>query len=99
MLRTVRNLLKGVVDDIDAGNSSLTDEEALKVAEALRGLTDREVRMSKYQACRYLGMGRATFDGHVRRGELPRGEKQAGFKELSWTKKSLDSYLARMKKA
>lgn len=36
-------------------------------------------------------MSRASFDNYVRSGKLPQGRKQAGFKELSWTKKDLDN--------
>lgn len=40
-------------------------------------------RMSKIQACDYLGVSRATFDNYVRDGFIPKGIKQEGFKELS----------------
>lgn len=38
-------------------------------------------------------VSRATFDNYVREGIIPRGEKVAGFKELSWSKKDLDDYI------
>lgn len=50
------------------------------------------VLMSKYQACQYLNVSRATFDNYVREGNLPRGKKEAGFKELFWTQKDLDEF-------
>jgi predicted site-specific integrase-resolvase len=49
----------------------------------LKRLTDREKRLSKYEACRYLNVSRATFDNYVREGKLPRGKHEVGFKELS----------------
>lgn len=41
--------------------------------------------------------GRATFDNYVREGKLPRGKHEAGFKELSWDKKTLDEFIRRNK--
>lgn len=95
MLRVIRDLLEKIVDNIDAGNSNITDSEAVELAKVLQSYTDRTVRMSKYQACRYLNVSRATFDNYVREGKLPRGKKEAGFKELSWSKKDLDYFINR----
>lgn len=38
-----------------------------------------------------------TFDNYVREGKLPRGKHEAGFKELSWDKKTLDEFIRRNK--
>lgn len=64
------------MDDIDAGNSNLTEEEAVELADTLKRLTDRQKRLSKYEACRYLNMNRATFDNYIREGKLPKGTKE-----------------------
>lgn len=93
VLNTIRNLLQDIINDIDCGNSNLTEDEALKVTEVLRSFTDKTARMSKYEACRYLNVSRATFDNYVRAGLLPRGEHHVGFKELSWDKKTLDKFI------
>lgn len=93
MLRVARGLLLRVVDDIDAGNSELSEEDALAVVDILRKYTFKDELFSKCQACQYLHMGRPTFDLYVRSGFLPKGKKRAGFKELSWTKRELDDYL------
>ena len=53
--------------------------------------------MSKIQSCEYLGVSRATFDNLVRSGFIPKGRKQEGFKELSWSKIDLDLYLNNIK--
>lgn len=97
MLKVIRNLLIKIVDNIDSGNSNITSEEAIEIAKVLASYTDKEIRLSKYQACRYLNMSRATFDNYVRYGKLPRGEKQQGFKELSWKKKDLDEFIYKRK--
>lgn len=89
-------LLK-LVDDIDAGNSNISDSEAIELVDTLKRLTDKEKRMSKYAAWRYLNMSRATFDNYVRTGKLPKGKHEIGFKELSYSKKDLDEFIKKYK--
>lgn len=97
MLKAIRNLLVKIVDNIDSGNSNLTENEALELAKVLQSYTDKTIKMSKYQACQYLNVSRATFDNYVREGNLPRGKKEAGFKELFYTQKDLDIFKEKMK--
>jgi len=80
---------------MDAGNSSMSEKEQLEVVECLRKLTDKTKRLSKYQSCQYLNMGRATFDKYVREGLLPQGKKEAGFKEKFWEKRDLDLFVGK----
>ena len=97
MLKVIRNLLLKIVDDIDAGNSNITEGEALEIVDSLKRFTDKEKRLSKYAACEYLNVSRATFDNYVREGKLLRGKHEIGFKELSWNKKTLDEFIRRSK--
>lgn len=90
MLKIIRNQLAKIIEDIDVGNSNLTENDALELTKVLQSYTDKTVKMSKYQACQYLNISRATFDNYVREGKLPRGKKEAGFKELFWYEKDLD---------
>ena len=92
MIKIIRKLLLDVVDDIDAGNSNLTEEEALKAIETLKTFTNKDKRLSKYAACKYLNVSRATFDNYVREGKLPKGKHDIGFKELSWSIKDLEKF-------
>lgn len=85
MLRVIRSLLLKIVDDIDAGNSNISEGEAIEIVDSLKRFTDKEKRLSKYAACEYLNVSRATFDNYVREGKLPRGKHEIGFKELSWS--------------
>lgn len=98
MLQIIKRILLRIVDNIDSGNSNMTISDQLQVIEALREYTDKEVRLSKYQACKYVELSRASFDNYVRSGALPKGIKQQGFKELFWTKKSLDEFLKNRKR-
>ena len=93
MLGVIRSLLLKIVDDIDAGNSNISEGEALEIVDSLKRFTDKEKRLSKYAACEYLNVSRATFDNYVREGKLPRGKHEIGFKELSWSKKELDEFV------
>lgn len=93
MLRPLRNLLARAIEDIDAGNSDMTEEEELEIAEMLNKILRKDKPMSKYQAYTYLNISRAKFDNLVREGKLPRGQKREGFKELIWFKKDLNKYL------
>ncbi len=89
MLQTIKKHLLDIVDDIDAGNSNIDEEEAIKIAKTLKTYTRKDYPMSKYQAFAYLNISRATFDNLVRAGEIPRGKKVQGWKELVWFKKDL----------
>lgn len=89
MLRVIRSLLLKIVDDIDAGNSNISEGEAIEIVDSLKRFTDKEKRLSKYAACEYLNVSRATFDNYV----IPRGKHEIGFKELSWSKKELDEFV------
>ena len=93
MIKIIKQLLLKVIQDIDAGNSNINEEDAMEMIHTIRRFTDKDERISKYSACQYLGISRATFDNLVRDGKLPKGKHTIGFKELSWTKKELDEYL------
>lgn len=98
MLEIIRNLLIKIIKDIDAGNSNITENEAMELTKVLQSYTDKTTKMSKYQACQYLNVSRATFDNYVREGKIPKGTHQAGFKELSWSQKDLDNFIKEHKK-
>ena len=87
MLQVIKKLLTKVIDDIDAGNSELSQEEMFQVVDALKRYNFRDRYISKYQAYTYLNISRAKFDNLVREGVMPRGKKVEGFKELQWSLK------------
>lgn len=93
MLQTIKKLLLSIVDDIDAGNSDIDEKEALQIAKTLKSMVRKDIPMSKYQAYTYLNISRATFDNLVKQGQIPRGKKIPGFKELVWHKKDLNKLL------
>lgn len=93
MLKVISRMLRNIADRIDEGSISSNPEETMQVMEVIKEFTDKEQRISKYQAYQYLNISRATFDNYVREGKLPRGKHVAGFKELSWSKKDLDKFI------
>ena len=80
-----------IIDNIDAGNSNITAQEGRQIIEVLRNVA--EPRISKYQACQLLGISRSRFDQLIREKKIPKGIKQAGFKELSWKKSDILNYI------
>lgn len=95
MLSVVRNLLEKILNDIDAGNSNITEDEGRQIIDMLSSIS--EPRLSKYQAMQYLNVSRATFDNLVREGKLPEGSRQAGFKEKFWRKSEILQYITKRK--
>lgn len=98
MLGVIRNLLQKIIDDIDAGNSNISETDAIEVAKVLSEYTRKDKGISKYSACEYLNISRATFDNYVREGKLPKGKHDIGFKELSWSKKDLDEFVKKSRR-
>lgn len=93
MLNIISKILRNIADKIDEGSISSNPEETMQAVEALKKFVDKEQRLSKYKACQYLNVSRATFDNYIREGKLPKGKKEIGFKELSWSKKDLDDFI------
>lgn len=93
MLKVIKLLLEKIINDIDCGNSNITEDEAMDIIKIIKSYTDKTQKLSKYQACQKLNISRATFDNLVREGIIPRGEKVIGFKELFWEEKALDKVI------
>lgn len=89
-IELLRLALQNAIDSIDCGNSNASDEQCDEIIEVINKALNTKNKLSKYQACKYLNISRATFDNWVRDGKLPKGRKEQGFKELFWTKESLD---------
>lgn len=79
-LNILKTALLHIVDNIDSGNSNLTEDECLKIIEHINELSGEKI--SKYQACKMLGISRAKFDNKVAEGIIPKGRHQQGFKEI-----------------
>lgn len=97
MINIIKSLLQNCIERIDAGNSNITAEEEIEIIALLKKYTDKNRKLSKYQACEFLNMSRSTFDNYIRNGRLPKGKKESGFKELFWEEDELRKYLHKNK--
>ena len=85
----IAQLLEQCLGNIKAGTSNISEEDQLEIVAMLKKYTDKDRRLSKYQACAYLNISRATFDNYIREGKIPKGKKETGWKELSWSESEL----------
>ena len=51
MLTTIKNILNQIIDNIDAGNSNINEEDEAHIIDCLRKYTHKDEGMSKYSAC------------------------------------------------
>lgn len=99
-LKVLRKVLEEAIANIDAGNSNHSDDELDDIISSLTKLNRGIKRISKHEACeRILYCSPSSFDNYIKLGLIPRGHKEYGFKELSWSEKDFDkATLARIKK-
>lgn len=100
ILKTLRSLLEECISNIDAGNSNHSEEELEEIIIALTKLNRGVKRISKAYACEHiLHCSKSSFETYVKLGLIPKGHKEIGFKELSWSEKDFDeATLLRIKK-
>lgn len=84
LAKSISKMLRDVADRFDAGTSEIGEDQAMDIIAMLA-----HQPVSKDQACSYLNLSRSRFDELVRLGELPKGRKRRGFKELVWYKDEL----------
>lgn len=91
MLTTLANLLREKADDLDAGNSNISEEKSLELIDFLNSLrTDK--KLTRTQAAKYLRWSLSKFDRAVRDGKLPKGRKVLGGTPM-WLEKDLLNYV------
>ncbi len=93
LVQMITRLLRETADKLDAGNSEISETEAMDIAKALCHHV-----MSKDTACKYLNLSRSRFDDLIRMKKLPKGRKRIGFKELVWFQDELDDCIKKLKK-
>lgn len=90
-LNVLKRLLQESIDNIDAGNSNFSEEELTNIIKDITKLNRGIKRISKREACeRILHCSPSTFDNYLKLGLIPKGHKEYGFKELSWSEKDFD---------
>lgn len=91
MLNLIKIGFQQFINDIDSGNSNITEEQQSKILDLINEINSE--KLSKIESANYIGVSRATFDNYVSKGLLPKGRKRQGFKELSWNKNDLNKFL------
>lgn len=59
---TLKKSLINFIELLDTGNSDYSDSELNEILETINKITNNNKKLSKYQACEYLNVSRATFD-------------------------------------
>ena len=86
-LKLIREILQQTIDNIDAGNTKLSEESCNIILENLIHINEGVERYSKQRVCdEILHCSPSTFDKYLALGLIPKGRKELGFKELSWRK-------------
>lgn len=96
MIQLIKTILKQFIDDIDSGNTNISQDQQEELISLLLKINQRDY--SKLEAADYIGVSRATFDNYISKGLIPKGKKRQGFKELSWKKSDLDKFLTSQEK-
>lgn len=82
--------LKKILDDLDTGNSNMTDDQMDDLMKFLQSMQPKD-KMSYYQAAQYLKKSRKSIDYYIQQGWLiPRSE--SGFHEKFFYKEDLDKF-------
>lgn len=59
---TLKKSLINFIELLDTGNSDYSESELNEILETINKITNNKKKLSKYQACEYLNVSRATFD-------------------------------------
>ena len=93
----IKQLLLNIIQSIDAGNSNITEKEALEIIDIIKHYTDTTQYYNRTQAAKYLNCSIQSFDLYRKEGKIPEGIKQAGGVR-QWTKKELDQFIEKNRK-
>lgn len=84
VIKYVTDFMRNTANNIDAGNSHITEEQAIDIIKLLGDET-----MSKDQVMQYLNIDNNQFYKLQKEGKIPKGRKIKGFKELHYYKSEI----------
>lgn len=87
--KILAQLLRGLADNIDAGNSNISEEEMLEICELISQSSNPDEKISKYKVADMLSVSCKTVDYYIKKGYIPHGRQEVGFKEIFWYKKDV----------
>ena len=80
--KILAHLLRNLADNIDAGNSNITEDEMMSLCELINNVSNPNEKISKYKTADLLGVNHKTVDYYVKKGYIPHGKQEVGFKEI-----------------
>ena len=90
MLDIIKEILKQLINDIDSGNSNISQKDQLKLLDIFKEINNKE--LSAFEACDYIGVSKSTFYNYINKGIIPKGIKKSG-KGVVWYKNDLEKFL------
>ena len=91
MLEIIKNVLKQLLNDMDSGNSSISESEQKELLNLFEKINKQE--LNKTEAAEYLGVSTSTINNYVNRGWIPQGIKKRGSSQKIWLKSDLNKFL------
>ena len=88
MLNIVRDALQQIINDIDSGNSKISQEQQLQILDIIN-----RKELNRTQSADYIGKSVSSFDNYVKKGLIPKGIKREGASQKYWLKSDLDKFL------
>lgn len=95
----IKKGLLNLINNIDAGNTNLTEEESDELINILNTFNKGNTTVSKAYACeRILHITNNQFKYLLAKGVIPSGRKEYGFKELRWKREDFNDAIEYLKK-
>ena len=91
MIQLIKAAFKQFIDDIDSGNSNISQKQQEELLNLIQKFTQKE--LTKIESANYIGVSRATFDNYINKGLIPKGQKRQGTSTLFWKVSDLNKYL------
>ena len=91
MLEIIKSSLRQLLDDMDSGNSSISEQEQEELINLFERINKRE--LNKTETAEYLGISTGTVNNYVSRGWIPEGVKKQGSSQKVWLKSDLNKFL------
>lgn len=90
MINLIKENLKQILDNMDTGNSNISEEDQEEFLDILERINSKE--LTKSESANYIGVSVSTFDNYIRKGLIPKGRKKQNTKTLLWNKSDLDKF-------
>ena len=91
MLDIIKSALRQLLNNMDSGNSSISESEQQELLNLFEKINKQE--LNKTETAEYLGVSTSTVNNYVNRGWIPEGIKKAGSSQKVWLKSDLNKFL------